>query len=172
MTAFPLSLQGLETRVAGLWAGLLPTSWLIAFAARTGLASPDPMSYFCGSGGRLHGCSCWGHRPINLPCLLAHTAPADLARLMPHCLSHGSWWQGTVEGVPSPCPSRAGGSHRKASGVFGGLSVGSIFPVAQQSEFGFSWRRGKAASAGARAPRGQGWQLAPAKLTPAWHTGL
>lgn len=59
------------------------------------------MSYFCGSGGRLHGHSCWGRQPINLSCLLAvELLPAQ--RGWSRC-PHGGELQ---QAAPSPGPGK------------------------------------------------------------------
>lgn len=141
----------------------------MAFVARTGLASPDQMSYFCGSRGRQHGHCCWVRRPINLSCLLAlELLPARLAQLVTL-----SVWQRAAEGTLFPwarqghsCPKSTVWQQARMRGCLWDLSI----PLCTQTgtaKASFPPRQAEAASTGAHPhpPRGQDGSSSLAKLT-------
>lgn len=111
----------------------------MAFAARTGLASSDRMSYFCGSRGWLRGRSSWGQRPINLSC-----PPGRAGHVVPMVGSCSR--QSLALGWAGTCLSQADNSHFMAGSMsgsrqgWGAVRGVCLFPspAARQSKSGFS----------------------------------
>lgn len=141
--------QDLKTKAA--WrADFLPTSWSMAFTARTGLASPDRMSYF-----RSDELFLWQRRAAAWPFLLGTATYKSLlpaGRRVPACpawLVTLSPWRGAAAGSPFPW-ARQGRAHPKRffkAGRVSGSRQGreavrgvSPFPLpaAWQSKSGYS----------------------------------